>query len=685
MPLSSETPEFEIKVNNRVWNDIVPLSIVNVTGGARLNTATVQLAKKSEDVVLKEKQVLELEENDKVEIRIKHQGEANELVHLGKITHISTHLAPRFENIIYQSTLSHHMFGDILDRIPMVSVNPESTGTEYMTTLSDSMPVTFNPTVEGIPVPNMFIPELKFISHKSIDPEAFHIWRKSAERGENETIGFWTLRKIIDFLLQLNSDAEYVLNPTSSGLRHISQSIYEVRDLTIRRGRYLPQLLDDVLTPYGYYHFIQFRNNKPEIVIEERGRKDPIELKLQKVDEHVDPSSTEVWKYRLNADMISQSANRIITVGDTIRQEGTFILQADWNPILDDTDMKKLVDGDTWKETPGYKDVWRKWVLNEGQTSLWADKFDLDPFFNPNRESDNAFADEGEKVAREASIRRRFLPCLTMNKDHTPVGNIDGCYIEYWDPTAGNVVFSTGEGSTSTFSSGESTPTQMSGAWRPLIGSSPLSEDGPGAGMGSGGMVRVLDEECGIRFSSDEQAPEDLISLWKEHGLGPGDDLIRITATIESTNSLRWSSKTGVDEGDIIKSHLKDEKIHYIYAPDKFQKNVIHESSIFKQAVENGDLISLETDQEVAIGNFTISRLSSWNQSEIHGDVLTHSILPRAHQYIGATIKGFTPRGIGLLTTPRGADKKYPVVTAVSIDVDEGTLSLQLDTHRTAQ
>lgn len=276
--------------------------------------------------------------------------------------------------------------------------------------------VEFNPLVDGKLIPNRMRP---------LDAPDYSLWllpessRTTTALDQHGTLTNhpWKLSHIVRTLCgMLNPDETNVLNYEPDSEDDDLADAPEVKNITLRRGMYMPQLLDALLPPLGYGWYLTYGKTedffsgrtviKPRITIYQRGKGPEKKLYVPKPDKHITLQHT-TDKPDLTADLF-QLANQVRCEGSIVEREITLPLYRAWPESDDSTDIADLTRGDANSlNTAAHGPIWRKWVGNEGgdycgtRTVVHAI-----PSSPPN--FDDVFG-EGEWV-----IRRRFMDnCLT--------------------------------------------------------------------------------------------------------------------------------------------------------------------------------------------------------------------------------------------------------------------------------
>lgn len=296
--------------------------------------------------------------------------------------------------------------------------------------------IVFNPRIDKRVLPNKadwFIDVDTAVGSKWyvwLDPES--VRSDNAETSIGQTASLWTLKEAVYTLCYwLNGSETYIKNPDYKALNDTLGGAPDLKDWTIRRGHYLPQALDEILTPHGYSWYVKHSVDKDgdyqrQIVVFARGRgtEKTVKLAASGDDRSLETSSVATVEATWN---IAEGANIVEAYGSFPEVEGTFELRKSWAAAKDALTAQELAkDGDDSKYEAN-PDVWRKWVLNEAgdytATRTGNTLFNLNTV-EVTVGGDKAFGDQN--IYR----RRRFSPPLTK----APDGGRRDYLVEYLAP-----------------------------------------------------------------------------------------------------------------------------------------------------------------------------------------------------------------------------------------------------------
>lgn len=305
----------------------------------------------------------------------------------------------------------------------------------------------------------------------------------------------WSLRTAARYLCASTNHERHVLNPGSKGYDVLPDTPLPRTEIT--QG-YLPGMLDDLLTPWGYTWHVDYE--KPgirRIKFVQLGKGTPAKINLQRPGSgFADWDKTNVDEFDCDLS-ISTAVNTIIAVGDYMAVEGTFELQ---------------------------RVGARRWALNEAHdyeapATGMLDGREVSDHFIPRWRPRDLFNEHvmptNEAIASHVMRRRRFLPTLSQVGETTegvfdshPKGNIPpGVYVEFKD---------------------------VDGEWRDIITRFDSAAQR---------SIRVLEDECAIEFDfpddEEERTDPDLLAYLSETNTGAH---LRVTATLVSD----WRIQTKV-------------------------------------------------------------------------------------------------------------------------------------------
>lgn len=408
--------------------------------------------------------------------------------HAGIVTQVIPVFGQQGESFKYVSQAKNELYGD--PACGVIMFNPNFPRAPELAPPFTRQPVgqfklvdddiIFNPEVDGLVVGNMHsvkrygVPQVPVF----LDPDAVRTAAgRTLHAGSAVT---WTLSNAVYYLCHaLNTAQVFVRNPTKQLLALVFRdSVDLVRNVKIENGVYLPEALDSLLNPLGYYWRLRKTSRTRRFFdFFRRGTGgNLVWLNHQRFGEVFDPERTNVEANGVTFDA-SRLVNRIIGRGSKLQIEITAELVRGWPPSHDNADREELKLSTA---APDYKNAYRKWVLNEGGDYIGT-RPEIRDVFNSALRKQLAAAGYLEWMIPR---RRKLLPTLTRATNATsPIGETGGIEVEYLD---------------------------ASGEWLPA----------------NGWGIELLKHEAGIYICRNE-LPEALVDQ-RENAK------IRVTATIET-------------------------------------------------------------------------------------------------------------------------------------------------------
>ena len=242
-----------------------------------------------------------------------------------------------------------------------------------------------------------------------------------------------------------------------------------------------------------------------------------IGLRHQKAGEDLDLDQTNLVGSQLQLDRAGATC-QIKAQGGIKRFESTFDLVEGWDQSLEINDYS-LYSPATNENFERYRDVFRKWVLNE------AGDYTSEPY-NQGAAYELCEVFGTKNYARR---RRRFYPCLSRNQMGEPIGSVSGVLGYYLEVS---------------YNDGES--------WQPY-----------------GGAFNVLKDEGGIYLSGEQLEPQVWVAICK------GVLRFRITCSLDSDERL----EAVVSDGPVKSARPVRTKV--IDLGDEYQYREVTKGSIF--------------------------------------------------------------------------------------------------------
>lgn len=439
---------------------------------------------------------------------------------------------------------------------------------------------------------------------------------------------FWTLKEAVYYLCwTLNDWEDNFSNPTREDLKLLDTNTAPFHDVVIPLGVFLPEALDRVLDPFGFGWRVEYLGRgSRKLSVFQRGRGTKKNLKLQEPGSLLDLKKTNLQNNSIacgNQSLI----NRIEALGNFKLYESTWELQKAWPEQYDDiTEDQKIegaddLAGKSWADRPEHHRVDRDWVLNEagdyiGLRPEIKEPYDLWRDFSKHSDVD--------VVPR----RRRFYPCITLDKDRLPVG-ANGYFVEYYDGSD----------------------------WR----------DATGLGF------EVLANECGIRFTGATLPPE--LSM-----VGTGLK-VRITASVYSDERLSFKTRENPNSSQPLESAaLLDVSGQFHF------RQVTRFSVFYNKITPRGSFEHLQVDDTERIKDFAEQLVATTDHLDVRGTAVVWDLDGDDYQ-VGDIIEKIDGRNISLDAgeSQGGEEKKYPQIVGITYDYTNQKRILALETFRDAR
>lgn len=521
---------------------LVPTRIERSSTGSRVNSMTLEelLAKDQEHVLdtLTPKAV-----NRQVEVReVDAIGRVRRVLAWGKLAAQPIHIGES-ETVTWMIRIDKHHFGEPLGKTPWW--NPITSAVVEL-----DRPLIFNAEIDDKITLNRSDKQWAdrngayvFFDSAAIDTEA-------ARLSHGQVPAKWRLFQAVHTLCWLcNPDETFITNPTradcSIQLGEIDADHERLKNLALESGKHLPELLDQLLEPFGCSWTIdlevdpdtdqstrRFRFFRRNVGTEK-------ELYLQRPGEKLDPVKSKVPDLNINYD-IANLANRIIGCTSRKQREATFRLQYGW-PVSQDS----LARDDLQKNSAtakAYPHAGHKLVLNE--SGAWTGlRPEITETYNL------AVLFDGHPTLPTC---RKFKPCISQVVDAAS-NRLEsrGYWLEWLDPA--------------------------DATWKRRTWS-----------------FSVLQLECGIWF---ETIPEE---FWNAIQDNPATTGIRITATVEGDTRTYGTAERQEQSPNF------DDVTLRLNLGDKFHDRKVHSLSIFyadrATADEIDDIIPLQAYVEQVRG-----------------------------------------------------------------------------------
>lgn len=448
-----------------------PISLTRDFGGGTLDSITLDFdldryGRRLQDTSLPSGH------NRIVEVRVENPvtGNLDQVLGWGKLARQPQSIGSG-EKVGFVARLDHFLFGKRLVGYPVYE--PISAAATIV-----RKPITANPVIDDTRQPNRSDQVGTHGQRLFLDPESLRTAGATTLQAAAAT--FWDLATLIETVCWLlNPDETWFKNPTLADLQAVlGIGSTLLRDHDIPLGASLPEALDAILAPHNYTWFVRHSvatgdaalPRTSTIVVAERGQGLATTLRLQRIDDLIDSSETNVDSISIAYD-IAARPNVIIGRSALRLREGTFELRPAWPDDENDLSLADLTDDGEKHDHPR---ALKEFALNEagdytGTRTEWTSCTDLEPLFG----------------TPTVPCRRRFKPALTQGLDRKPIGR-NGYLAEWHDGTD----------------------------WHDL------TED-----------FSVLAHECGIRIGTPSEALVDRFRVVRRES--PPPPFIRITCCIE--------------------------------------------------------------------------------------------------------------------------------------------------------
>lgn len=629
-----EAPDLAVYINHKKEEYARVLTVSQSIEGKVPDTATLRIEPDLRDEPkFQGKQLSQLKEFENVEcvISVKTRKGAPQIIHWGKIAGGDVQISG--DSVTVTSRMDDHLFGKPYT-VTEEAVYPSP---KFKTKKIDVPHAVMNPRLDGRIVPNMWF--LKDPKHNSVFVCPSSLPKQTHDpidpTPKIKELKSWTLTEAAAYLIwTLNPTQKYIKNPSRKQLAKVLGSDTAiVREHEIKIGSRLPALLDDLLEPYGFFFYVEYKGAYRILTVASRdGNTSPITLKRARWGEQVDLSRTEVIDAKLRIDHVHRAVNQVEVLGDFHQFESTWELFPAWKWEHDELFGSDLaLDSLAMQSDPTKSRAWRDWVLGEGgDYQDIREKATTGVAWKTNQAKAHDFSTLfGTK--NYITKRRRFEPTLTLSPslETAAIGTWDGVYVEWWDGAY----------------------------WQPITRLSNQS-------------VQILVDECGVRFSNPASPPEEIISM------GIDAAKIRVTASVRSDRRLRGLIGSS---GSLI----LDPRRQIVDVGDEYQSRKIATTSIFYDRVTTTKTLrSEQQDDQIAIVRRAQALHRSWHHTAIGGPITIDGI-DWGEAVLGRGVKAIEPAGISLLATGAlSAGRKYPIVKQVIWDVQQQTTTLNLETFR---
>jgi len=541
-------------------------------------------------------------------------------LHWGKVDVTSIAIGEN-EMLTFTSRVEPYHFGQVMDGVQVWE--PVSA---QLITLQEEL--VFNPEIDDQVLANQSGQYWQFgLAPTILDPES--VRTPAAKTVQGDTAQFWTLQTAVAYLCwALNPAQTNIKNPSAATILLLPQ--WPLNHFKLERGQFLPDYLDDLLTRFGLGWYLDLSLGTPQIAFFARGLGDANTVYLGT------PGALFSGDNALDTDLhydVGNTRNQAVVVGDWHYVESTFALQKGWKSSLDNTAESKLSkDSPDFENVANpYRDVWRKFVLNEAGDYVGTRSEITSPF------------DFSSVVGHAcAPRRRRFLPCIAQDNDGAPFGRYAGCFIE----------FSIDGGST--WSSVETLEDRT---------------------------CVILDRECGIRFDGLFPPPE-----LRRAGLSLGNYDFTNKARVRITAVMRDDQRLRAIVGPNADSPLVDVAPFHVDASAHFHWREILPSSQLYNDVLSGEIPSGVTNDLQPLTDYATWLQQQFDVGDVHGGILVEGLDTAgiAGPYdIGQLVTSIAGRNINLnAQSIFSGEQRYPQIVGISFDFQRQTRRLHLETFR---
>jgi hypothetical protein len=413
-----------------------PLSVKSAAGGHRCDTLHVRYnlkkAQDSDQAIITSLEYLDTARdllwNRIVEIRAADdEGNFTRIVGWGRVSSQPLELSKDKQTFELVARLDPFCFGSPLEGFPVLVGGSGGTST----TLDDH--VIFNPLIDRLIQGNMSSEtsttdggEYNYF----LDPESV-LTSTAQNQHSGETIAMWDMASAVQFLCSWlnNSSPLLVTNPDFGALQTVFANFdsSQLRNAHIPIGTKLPDALDMLLKPYGFWWYLEHSTDdddpdgesKSTITVFQRGQGTPRQTWIDAEGDPITNDGTNTNAFKCEPS-IEPTYNAADGASDLGLFEVTLPLYPAWPASQDKTDITTLA-----KEALTAKncDIYRKWVANEAGDYTAAASGNRAAISVP----DLAAAFSVSKV----QVKRRALHhCISRDTEQHSLG----IWVEWWNP-----------------------------------------------------------------------------------------------------------------------------------------------------------------------------------------------------------------------------------------------------------
>lgn len=529
----------------------------------------------------------------------------------------SVEITPRNEAQTMMARIDPHHFGNLFTAYKVYDPL-DSAVTDI------DQDITFNPQVDGVIEGNM--------SSRTTTTDAGTEWKlwispesvrlTPAQTLQGATASEWTMTDaVLSLCSLLNPQEVYITNPTREDLETIFDAADPPNPFNVRlqRGKYLPQLLDEFLEPYGFGWYVRLGFDDAgamtrTIALYQRGIGDSKQLYLQEPGERLDMAKTTLLEFGSECS-IADIANVITGQGSQQEREVTIELYRGW-PTSEDTLSPDQLD----RTYPGsdfvfHRNAWRLWVANEaGDYTNLRTAIDPNPIPGP--------LDLSSVFDQWVPRRRKIEDCLTRDANYRrlPV------FIEWFDHSE----------------------TDTSLQWKPL----------------EPGSVSILNDQIGIYFSGP--TPPSYIVAQDYYAR------IRITGTVQGDSRL--SVRKTRRETSVNKLPIE----LFLDLSDRFHDRSVQETGDYASVLAGSTFGADERDDETTMDEFVTKVRDTEDVANLQATITLHGL--NFEYEIGQVLNKIEGRRITLdRLSKTDPDERFMQIVGIQYDLQRQRTQLMVE------
>lgn len=525
-------------------------------------------------------------------------------IHHGRISGYRIKYGSNGVTVHFKSELSDYVFGFPIARRLEQGVFEEIK--------ANDLDIVFNPKHYGTPVPNKE-------PGKNIFRDPYRAYQDVITEDDFE---WWTLSSAALFVLSYISVQSGVTYNALDIAATLGNDTSILRNHRIRKGMFVPEALDSLLSPYGFGWYIDhLQRDNPILRVFRKHHAEGIPASLR--IEHggfFDFNSTNVYEFDLDWNW-TRSTTQISLFTGTLHIEHTWNLIPAWDEEYDTIKPEELTQ-EAIDATPKKARVWRDFVLDERVEYLHRTLSTGQRLEGKSTDGNvplwEALLAIGNDEAPILFKRRRFLPNLTRDTDGSPLSNMSGgIYLEIWD--------------------------WINQKW---VDYEELDLPQP----------QVLRRECGIRFT---RPAEYLYKIFATES--KWDNIkVRVTATIEFDEYQEFTNG--------VPNNFAPGRVTVVNKPDGFPHKII--KGQFADDVANGT-----RDGDVRLPSlgalaFVLEVGDQYSRAEMRGGIVINRLHPPSDISLGTSVAGIykgdvlqVPFNVNF---PGDVTVAYPQVTGIT-------------------